>query len=103
MALDQFNKKLKTIGAVIQEGMLGDYMAYLDEETFNKITTRKAGRHTVITTQVTLSVLQNRAEGLTIREISKKTHISKGSVAKILKSHESPVDVPEGQLSIYDI
>ena len=101
--LEQFNRKLNTVGVMIQEGLFGGYMAYLDEGIFNKITTRKAGRRTVMTPQVTLSVLQYRSEGLTIREIARKTHISKASVGTILKSHQSSANVPEGQLSIDDM
>lgn len=101
--LEQFNRTLKVIGVMIQEGMFGGYMAYLDEGIFNRITTRKAGRRTVMTPQVILSVLQYRSEGLTIREIAQKTHISKSSVGTILKNHQFKAIVPEGQLSIDDI
>jgi DNA-binding NarL/FixJ family response regulator len=94
---------MKIIGLTIQRGMFGGYMAYLDEDLLKIITKRRAVRRTVITPQVTTDVLQYRYEGLTIQEIANRSHVSKGTVGKILKAHESKEIIPEGQLSIDDM
>ena len=99
----QFNRKMKIIGLTIQKGMFGGYMAYLDDGLLKRITKRRAGRRTVITPQVTMAILQYRYEGLTIQEIANRSHVSKGTVGKILKAHESKDNIPEGQLSIDDM
>lgn len=101
--LNKFNKRMKCVGLMIQEGMFGGYLAYLDEEFLNIVTKRKAGRRTVITPQVTRAVLQYRYEGMTIQEIARHSHISKGTVDKILKSHDSRESIVQGQLSIDDM
>lgn len=101
--LDKLNRQVKAVGLTIQKDLFGEYIAILDDGVFKKIITRNAGRRSVKTPQVILSVLQYRYEGLTISEIAKKTNVSKGIVTEILKKHTSRDIILPEQLSLYDL
>lgn len=99
--LDRFNRDMKFIGLTIQTGLFGDCTAYLDEYRYNMVTKRKAGRPTVMTSEVISAVLQYRSEGMKIKEIAARTHVSKGVVGKVLKMYFSDKkDCPEGQIQM---
>ena len=98
--LENINKRLKFIGLSIQPGMFGDYAAYLDENRYSTVTVRKAGRHTVITPQIVYSVLQYRSEGMTIKDISSKLRVSKGTVYNVIKKHTPKKKTCPGQIQM---
>ncbi len=98
--LEKFNKRMKEVGLIVQESMFGGCVAYLDDARLTTVLTRRAGRHTVITPQVRMSVLQYRSEGLTIAETARKAHVSKGVVGQILAETDSREICLDGQLML---
>ena len=87
--LERFNNRMKSIGLSIQSGLFGELTAYLDENRNDKVTSRNAGRHTVITQAVTYTILQSRAEGMTIKDIVTNTGVSRSTVSVVLKKSKS--------------
>lgn len=97
--LERFNNRMKSIGLSIQTDLFGGLIAYLDESRYDKISSRNAGRHTVVTQEVSYTIFQSRAEGMTIQDIVKRTGLSRSTINKVLKKSKSKrkQSCPKGQ------
>jgi hypothetical protein len=100
--LKQLNQLLRQAGVTFQHNLLGVYVL-VDLDHYNLFTKRKAGRRTVVTPAVKASILQYRYEGMKITDIAARTHLSIGTVHKVLKEHPEEDDCIEGQMSFDDL
>ena len=100
--LKQLNRLLKESGITVQHHLFGIYVL-VNLDRYNLLIKRKAGRRTVITPEAEIAVLQCCYEGMTIVDIAVRTHLSIGTVHKILKAHPEEDDCVEGQMSFDDL
>ena len=100
--LELLNRLLGQAGITFQHHLLGIYVL-VDLDRYDLFTKRRAGRRTVISQAVETSILQYRYEGMTIADIAAKTHLSAGTVHKVLKAHPEEDDCVEVQLSLNDL
>ena len=98
----QLNQLLGQAGIIFQHNLLGVYVL-VDLDRYSLLTKRKAGRRTVVTPAVKTSILQCRYEGLKIADIAARTHLSIGTVHKVLKEHPEEDECIEGQMSFDDL
>lgn len=98
----RLNKLLNPAGIFFQDSLLG-HSVMVDLDRYDRITKRKAGRRTVITQSLIMTIMQYRSEGMTVVEISEKTHVSKGIVCKVIRENSGEDPHPENQITIYDL
>ena len=100
--LKQLNQLLGQAGIIFQHNLLGVYVL-VDLDRYSLLTKRKAGRRTVITPEAEIAVLQYRYEGMKIADIAARTHLSIGTIHKVLKAHPEEDDCVDGQMSFDDL
>lgn len=100
--LKQLNQLLRQAGITFQHNLLGVYVL-VNLDRYSLLTKRKAGRRIVVTPAMETTVLQYRYEGMKIADIAVKTHLSIGTVHKVLKEHPEENDCIEGQMSFDDL
>ena len=100
--LKQLNQLLGQSGITFQYNLLGVYVL-VDLDRYSLLTKRKAGRRTVVTPAMETTILQYRYEGMKIADIAARTHLSIGTVHKVLKAHPEEDDCIEGQMSFDDL
>ena len=100
--LKQLNQLLGQSGITCQYNLLGVYVL-VDLDRYILLTKRKAGRRTAVTPAVKTTILQYRYEGMKIADIAARTHLSIGTIHKVLKAHPEEDDCVDGQLSINDL
>ena len=100
--LKQLNQLLAQAGITFQYNLIDVYVL-VDLDRYSLLTKRKAGRRTVITPAVKTSILQYRYEGMKIADIAARTHLSIGTIHKVLKAHPEEDDCVDGQMSIDDL
>ena len=100
--LKQLNQLLGQAGITCQYNLLGVYVL-VDLDRYSLLTKRKAGRRTVITPEAEIAVLQYRYEGMKIADIAARTHLSIGTIHKVLKAHPEEDDCVDGQMTIDDL
>jgi hypothetical protein len=100
--LKQLNQLLGPAGITFQHNLLGVYVL-VNLDRYSLLTKRKAGRRTVVTPAVKTSILQYRYEGMKIADIAARTHLSIGTIHKVLKAYPEEDNCVDGQMSFDDL
>jgi uncharacterized protein YerC len=101
--LRTLNRLLSCAGISVQPSLLESFFVLVDEDKFNRVTRRNAGRRTICSVGLIMRVMTMRAEGKTIREIAYETDASAGIVSRIIREHFSEENTVPGQITVQDL